>query len=191
MMVRVVASCSLHNLSLRGPGIASTEYWGYSYPGLVTIGMPGAPRITVDLQSVKIKRVGHSNGIKVHGPGDVCMARCHISNCRRNGLIVQVSSPLAMQLCACLGQPVCCSCLPTAARPLGSMQCSPGSLLVLLLMAVAATSHAAKRSRKCACASADGCGSQKTSSQGLRGLLGSALSSRAGSVSDLLAPGAT
>jgi hypothetical protein len=92
MVVRVLASCTLKNISLRGPGVPAELYWGYLYPALVSVGWPETPRIRVEAQNVKIKRVGHSNGFKVQGPADVHMTQCLVSNCRRNGLIVHVRS---------------------------------------------------------------------------------------------------
>lgn len=102
MAIRVTAPCSLRDLRLRGPGIAADEYWGYAYPGLVSIVGPtsaaaGAAaaggRICVDVTGLELLRVGNSNGIKVVGAADVSITRSSVSNCRRNGIIVQVAPP--------------------------------------------------------------------------------------------------
>eukprot|EP00892_Ulva_mutabilis_P008524 jgi/Ulvmu1/6043/UM027_0020.1 len=102
MAIRVTAPCALRDLRLRGPGIAAKEYWGYAYPGLVSIvgpasvgangtggcGPPGG-RIRVDVTGLELRRVGNSNGIKIAGAADVSIARSSVCNCRRNGIIVQ------------------------------------------------------------------------------------------------------
>lgn len=90
MSIRLLASCTLRNLSLRGPGVPAEPYWGYMFPALVLAGWPNTPRILVKAEHVKIKRVGQSNGFKVYGAADVHLTRCTFSNSQRNALIAQV-----------------------------------------------------------------------------------------------------
>lgn len=99
MAIRVTAACTLRDLRLRGPGVATEEYWGYAYPGLVSVvgdtGAAGgavARRVRVAITGLEVRRVGTSNGIKVVGAADVTITRSSICNCQRNGIIVQVRS---------------------------------------------------------------------------------------------------
>lgn len=99
MAIRVTAACTLRDLRLRGPGVATEEYWGYAYPGLVSVvgdtateGGGAARRVCVNITGLEVRRAGTSNGIKVVGAADVTITRSSICNCQRNGIIVQVRS---------------------------------------------------------------------------------------------------
>lgn len=86
MSIRLLASYTLRNLSLRVPGVPAESYGGYMLPALVLAAWLNAPGILVEAEHDKFNRVGQSNGFLTYGAGDVHPTRCHFSYSLRNAV---------------------------------------------------------------------------------------------------------